>query len=196
MKIRVLVFIIFILPSISSAHDFWIFREGKEVKIYGGHYFPKTEMAPGKKVVVHSYLYGKEGIKEIPLERGENFLFSKDVEETGVLGFGFERGGKIVYCGFYMPEGENLIKDEMVKRACGDSFSIAKRLQTVNTEKEVNIEFSMDIAESWTLYTEKGDKNTLFPDKGRISFKTKKPGLFLLVSEISGKSISIVLEVK
>jgi len=196
MKLKLSIFILLFVPFISSAHDFWIFRAGNEVRIYGGHDFPGTEMPPGKSIVVHSYIYGKEGIKELLMERGENFLFLKDVEEVGALAFSFERGGKIVYCGFYIPEGENSIKDEMVKRACGDSFSIAKRLQTVKTEKEVNIEFSMNIAESWTLYTKKGDKSTLFPDKNRISFKTKKGGLFLLISEISGKPISIVLEVK
>jgi hypothetical protein len=196
MKIRISVFVLLLLPSISSAHDFWIFREGNEVKIYGGHDFPKTEMAPGKNIVVHSYIYGKGGMKELVLERGENFLFSKGVEGAGVLAFNFERGGKIVYCGFYIPDEESIVGEEMVKKTCGDTFSILKKIQQVKIEKEVSIEFFTGFAESLTLYTEKGDKSVLFPDNGKISFKAKKGGLFLLISEISGRPVSIVIEVK
>ncbi len=200
MKLKMKTFIfffIFFIPSISTAHDFWIFRSGNEVRIYGGHDFPQTEMAPGKNIAVHSYLYGKGGIKELILERGENFLFSKGIEESGLLAFSFERGEKVVYCGFYIPEEENIIKEELVKKVCGDSFSISKKIQTVKNEKEVGIEFSPDLGLSWTLYTEKGDKKTLFPDASvRISFKVKDKGLFLLLSELNGKPLSIVVGVK
>lgn len=193
-KALIIAFFLFI-PSISYAHEFWIFRLANEVRIYGGHDFPRTEAAPGKNILVHSYLFGESGIKELSLEREKDFLFSKGIEEKGVLSFRLERGERVLYCGFYIAE-EGKIKEEFVEKTCGDAFSMAVGFKEAKEKKEVVIEFSKKVSDSWELWTEKGEKKILLIDpNGRLSFKGKG-GLYLLVSNIGRKSVSIVVEVK
>lgn len=200
MKTLTFIFAVF-LPLSLPAHDFWIFQSGNECRIYGGHSFPETEMAPGKNIVARAFIYEKEEVREISLQRGERFLFATGIEKKSLLAFSLERGGRTVYCGFYIPHGlalsSFLIEEEDVQRVCGRRFSISLSPYPPQSGRETKMGFSAETHGPFLFYSEKGEKKTLIPDRaGTITFKVPQEGLYLLVGEQAGMSFSIVLEVK
>lgn len=194
-------FLVSLFPLSLLAHDFWIFRTGEELRLYGGHNFPQPEVVPGKNISAKAFVYANGALKEIFLQREEKFLFSKGIKDDGLFAFSLQRAGRHVYCGFYIPSGIQaeksvIIAEEIVKEVCGFSLSISLGPYPFKKENEETIRFSNEIYEPFSFYSEKGEKKNLFPSKsGKILFKVQESGHYLLVSQVEGVPVSFLVEV-
>ncbi len=192
-----------LLPFNLFAHDFWMFPYQKEIRLCGGHDFPRCELAPKKNVEVSGFIMEELKEEELDFQRSENYLFVSRSEghKNYITGFSLRRGGKVMYCGFsfvYHDEATKIVvPSEMVRKYCDLDFSITLKNYPFRKGVSANMEFQGMWFPTWSFLSEKGKKGYLQMKKeGILDFIPQEKGFYLVVTEERNRSISISIEVR